>query len=142
MSEALTYVRMPEPLPSPEALNRCTRARRRPAQAWRSQAAPVGISRNRKAKFFVRIPASASTNMLMRNTRLPRQAKAFPTLAALEERVSLARVRLQRTTENDPAFERRLKALVELVRKRDDAVVVRRIAEDHNGGACSSLPGT
>jgi len=44
------------------------------------------------------------------------------TLAALDERVSLARARLQRTTEIDPAFERRVKVLVELVRKRDQAV--------------------
>jgi|HubBroStandDraft_4_1064222.scaffolds.fasta_scaffold115487_3 hypothetical protein len=43
-------------------------------------------------------------------------------LAALEERVNIARVRLQRTTEADPAFERRVKTLVELVRKRDHAL--------------------
>jgi hypothetical protein len=43
-------------------------------------------------------------------------------LAALEERVTVARVRLQRTTEVDPAFERRVRGLVELVRKRDHAL--------------------
>ena len=42
-------------------------------------------------------------------------------LAALDERVTLARVRLQRTTESDPAFERRVGVLVELVKKRDRA---------------------
>ena len=43
-------------------------------------------------------------------------------LAALEDRVTLARMRLQRTTEVDPAFERRVRTLVELVRKRDHAL--------------------
>lgn len=43
-------------------------------------------------------------------------------LVALEERVNLARLRLQRTTEVDPAFERRVRVLVELVRKRDHAL--------------------
>jgi len=43
-------------------------------------------------------------------------------LVALEDRVTLARVRLQRTTEVDPAFERRVRTLVELVRKRDHAL--------------------
>ena len=42
-------------------------------------------------------------------------------LAVLEDRVNLARLRLQRTTEVDPAFERRVSVLVELVRKRDEA---------------------
>jgi hypothetical protein len=41
-------------------------------------------------------------------------------LAALEERVHLARVRLQRTTEVDPAFERRVRTLLDLVKKRDN----------------------
>ena len=40
-------------------------------------------------------------------------------LVAIEYRVNLARARLQRTTEADPAFERRVKVLVELVRQRD-----------------------
>ena len=38
---------------------------------------------------------------------------------ALDNRIDLARTRLQWTTELDPAFERRVKVLVELVRKRD-----------------------
>ncbi|MBZ5620080.1 MAG: hypothetical protein LAQ69_15350 [Acidobacteriia bacterium] len=40
----------------------------------------------------------------------------------IEERVELARARLQRTTEADPAFEHRVKVLAELVRKRDLAL--------------------
>ena len=42
-------------------------------------------------------------------------------LVALEERVNAARDRLQHTSECDPAFERRVKVLVELVRRRDRA---------------------
>jgi len=40
-------------------------------------------------------------------------------MAAIEERVKLARVRLQQITELDPTFERRVETLVALVRKRD-----------------------
>ena len=40
-------------------------------------------------------------------------------MTAIEERVQLARVRLQRITELDPTFERRVKTLVDLVQKRD-----------------------
>jgi hypothetical protein len=40
-------------------------------------------------------------------------------MAALEERVQLARARLQQITELDPAFEHRVKTLVELVQERD-----------------------
>ena len=56
--------------------------------------------------------------MLMRNT-----SKVVPlrALVALEERVTAARGCLQQTSERDPAFERRVKVLVELVRKRDRA---------------------
>jgi hypothetical protein len=43
-------------------------------------------------------------------------------LVALEDRVRVARIRLQQTTEADPAFERRVKVLVELVRKRDESL--------------------
>ncbi len=43
-------------------------------------------------------------------------------LAALDEQVQVARARLQRTTEADPAFERRVRTLVALVRKRDRAL--------------------
>jgi hypothetical protein len=59
------------------------------------------------------------TNMLMRD-----YSKVVPlrALVALEDRVTLARVRLQRTSEVDPAFESRVRALVELVRKRDHAL--------------------
>jgi hypothetical protein len=42
-------------------------------------------------------------------------------LAALDRQVQTARTQLQRTTEADPAFEHRVKALVALVRKRDQA---------------------
>ena len=59
------------------------------------------------------------TNLLMRDYS---NVVPFRALAALEERVTLARVRLQRTTEVDPAFERRVRVLVELVRKRDHAL--------------------
>ena len=51
-----------------------------------------------------------------------RNTVPFRAIAALEERINLARVRLQRTTEADPAFERRVRVLVELVKKRDDAL--------------------
>jgi hypothetical protein len=54
--------------------------------------------------------------------RHSRNVVPLRTLAALEERVTVARVRLQRTTEVDPAFERRVRALVDLVRKRDQAL--------------------
>ena len=37
-----------------------------------------------------------------------RNTVPFRAIAALEERINLARVRLQRTTEADPAFERAL----------------------------------
>jgi hypothetical protein len=52
----------------------------------------------------------------------PRNVIPLRALVALEERVNLARLRLQRTTEVDPAFERRVRVLVELVRKRDHAL--------------------
>jgi hypothetical protein len=41
-------------------------------------------------------------------------------MAALEERVQLARVRLQQITELHPAFERRVQTLVALVQERDE----------------------
>ncbi len=41
-------------------------------------------------------------------------------MAALEERVQVARVRLQQVTERDPTFERRVKTLVALVQERDE----------------------
>ena len=49
--------------------------------------------------------------------------KAVPlrTLVALDERVSQARANLQRITDADPTFEHQVRALVELVRKRDRA---------------------
>jgi hypothetical protein len=57
--------------------------------------------------------------MLMRHST---NVVPLRSLVALEERVNLARGRLQRTTEADPAFERRVQVLVELVRKRDHAL--------------------
>ena len=56
--------------------------------------------------------------MLMRHSR---NVVQLPDLVALDERVDRARARLQRTTEADPAFERRVQTVVELVRKRDRA---------------------
>jgi hypothetical protein len=67
----------------------------------------------------VRIPDRANDYLLMHK---PRNIVPLRALVALEERVNLARVRLQRTTEVDPAFEHRVKDLVELVRKRDHAL--------------------
>jgi len=43
-------------------------------------------------------------------------------LAALEEQVRVAKVRLQQTNESDPAWERRVGLVIELVRKRDAAL--------------------
>lgn len=48
---------------------------------------------------------------------------------ALDRQVSRARAALQRTSELDPAFERRVAALVELVSRRDQVL---------GGAACSS----
>ena len=56
--------------------------------------------------------------MLMRH---PLKVVRLRALVALEERVNAARDRLQQTSERDPAFERRVQVLVELVSKRDRA---------------------
>ena len=45
----------------------------------------------------------------------------LPALIALEDRVSRAKVCLQRTSEADPAFERRVRTLIRLVDARDEA---------------------
>jgi len=41
---------------------------------------------------------------------------------ALDERVSRARQALQRTSDQDPSFERRIKVLVHLVEQREKAL--------------------
>ena len=51
--------------------------------------------------------------------RQPAKVVPLRAMAAIEERVKLARVLLQQITELDPTFERRVETLVALVRKRD-----------------------